>query len=280
MLIKIVNVKALVFNTLGVLQIVIIYFLVGFISSLFGAIAGLGGGVIIKPVLDFMGDYDVATIGILSAATVFTMACVTLLKSMSSGVKVSGKVSFILAIGSIVGGIIGKLLFNYLLKAVRDGSLITGVQAIILSILLIIIYILVTQKHKMKTYHLRRFDVIFTVGLILGVVAAFLGIGGGPLNVAILAIGFSMNAKESAINSIFIIFFSQLSSLLMTTLTTGFSGFDLSMLPMLMIGAVVGGLLGGILLHKFASRQVEKVFATGLIVILLINVYNSVVAFL
>lgn len=199
---------------------------------------------------------------------------------MSSGVKVRGKTSLILAFGSIVGGVIGKLIFNHFLEKVGNENLVTGVQAIILAVLMLIIYFLVTKKHKMKTYHLRRFDVIFTVGLILGVVAAFLGIGGGPLNVAILAIGFSMGAKESAVNSIFIIFFSQLSSLLLTTFTSGFSMFDLSMLPMMIGGGVVGGFLGGVLSQKFTGGQVEKVFTSGLMIILFINIYNSVASFL
>lgn len=71
--------------------------------------AGLGGGVIIKPALDFLGHYDVATIGVLSAATVFSMACVSVIKAAQSKIKVKGRVSLILAAGSITGGIIGKV---------------------------------------------------------------------------------------------------------------------------------------------------------------------------
>ncbi|MFK4998842.1 TSUP family transporter [Bacillus sp. N9] len=93
--------------------VTIIYFLVGLLASTIGAIAGLGGGIIIKPVLDGIGTYDVATIGILSAATVFAMACVSLLKAARSGVKVNGKVSYLLAIGSISGGIIGKFFLTF-----------------------------------------------------------------------------------------------------------------------------------------------------------------------
>ncbi|HLQ75126.1 MAG TPA: sulfite exporter TauE/SafE family protein, partial [Alloiococcus sp.] len=56
----------------------LIYFAVGLIATIFGALAGLGGGVIIKPVLDLLGDYDVGTISVLSAATVFSMSVVSL----------------------------------------------------------------------------------------------------------------------------------------------------------------------------------------------------------
>ncbi len=41
---------------------VLIYFLVALLSTICGSMAGLGGGVIIKPVLDFLGDYNIETI--------------------------------------------------------------------------------------------------------------------------------------------------------------------------------------------------------------------------
>ena len=49
----------------------IIYFLVGIIATTIGAISGIGGGVIIKPVLDTLGNYDISTISILSSFTRF-----------------------------------------------------------------------------------------------------------------------------------------------------------------------------------------------------------------
>lgn len=52
---------------------VLIYFLVALLSTICGSMAGLGGGVIIKPVLDFLGDYNIETIGVLSACTIFSI---------------------------------------------------------------------------------------------------------------------------------------------------------------------------------------------------------------
>ena len=48
-------------------------FLVCFLASVVGAICGIGGGVIIKPVLDAFGIMDVATISFLSGCTVLSM---------------------------------------------------------------------------------------------------------------------------------------------------------------------------------------------------------------
>lgn len=54
-----------------------VYFLIALLATTAGAMTGMGGGVIIKPLLDLLGDYDAATIGVLSALTVFVMSLVS-----------------------------------------------------------------------------------------------------------------------------------------------------------------------------------------------------------
>ena len=83
------------------------YFFVGLISTTLGAIAGLGGGVIINPVLDALGQYSLGSIGILSSATVFSMTIVSLIRSIRKKVPLDGRRTLMISVGSIVGGIIG-----------------------------------------------------------------------------------------------------------------------------------------------------------------------------
>lgn len=254
----------------------VIYFAVGLVATIFGALAGLGGGVIIKPVLDLLGDYDVGTISILSAATVFSMTVVSLINSRHTDENINIKQSFTLAIGSIIGGIVGKALFNYIVRLINLSDLVTVIQAVMLAGLMVLIYIFVKHKDRMKTYKVKNTIVIFSIGFILGIVAAFLGIGGGPFNVAILALLFSMSAKESALNSIFIIFFSQLSALLLTAFTTGFADYDLSMLWFMIAGGVSGSYIGSKIFSKVTDTLVINIFTFGIIVIILINIFNIV----
>src|SRR5699024_12677236 len=82
--------------------VAIIYFLTGLIATMFGSMAGLGGGFIIKPVLDFLGDYGVESIAVLSVSTVFGLGWVSLLTSGKSDVKLNVKSSFPIALGSII----------------------------------------------------------------------------------------------------------------------------------------------------------------------------------
>lgn len=52
----------------------LIIMIVCFFSSVVGAICGIGGGVIIKPVLDATGIMEVATASFLSGCTVLSMS--------------------------------------------------------------------------------------------------------------------------------------------------------------------------------------------------------------
>src|SRR5699024_2250124 len=100
--------------------VAIIYSLTGLIATMFGSMAGLGGGIIIIPVLDVLGDYDVECIAVLSASTVFAMACVSHITSAKSDVKINVKSSLTIAIGSIIGGLVGKLSLGYIIDMFDD----------------------------------------------------------------------------------------------------------------------------------------------------------------
>ncbi|WP_062107103.1 sulfite exporter TauE/SafE family protein [Bacillus niameyensis] len=254
----------------------ILYFLVGLVASIIGAIAGLGGGIIIKPVLDFLGHYDVTTIGVLSSSTVLSMAIVSLINAFRSGSKVKLKIGITLAVGSIVGGLIGNFIFEILIDSMKNKDFVTVIQAGILAILMTSIFILDHKRKNMRTANLENIFLIFMAGIGLGGIASFLGIGGGPLNIPILMLAFSMTAKEAALNSIFIIFFSQVSSLLLTATTTGFSPFNLEMLWVMIVGGALGGWIGRMISRKMDDAHVVKLFHILLLVVLILNIYNMI----
>ncbi|MEW9109735.1 MAG: sulfite exporter TauE/SafE family protein [Cytobacillus gottheilii] len=259
----------------------ILYFAIGLIATVFGAVAGLGGGVIIKPVLDLFGDFDLPTIGVLSAATVLSMAAVSLIKLRNKEVKIDKGTSSILAAGSILGGLAGKAVFNVIAISLNVPTITAIIQSTLLAILLTLILIYFKKKHNLKSYLLKNGVIIFLVGGSLGFLSAFLGIGGGPLNVAILCLLFSMSTKNAGVNSIFIIFFSQLSALLLIAFSGGFGDYDLSMLYVMIPGGILGGWIGSNIVTKITNSQVEKIFNIAILIIIFINLFNIVkVAFL
>ncbi|WP_231495779.1 sulfite exporter TauE/SafE family protein [Paucisalibacillus sp. EB02] len=258
------------------ITIILLYLLIALLASVVGSMAGLGGGIIIKPLLDFFNDYDLPTIGVLSAATVLAMATVSLIKLRISKVAIDRKNGFIIAFGSILGGFIGKWIFNFFVLEIGLEQLIGKIQASVLAILLLIIFIYIKFQKNMVTYQMKNKLGILLAGVLLGLIAAFLGIGGGPLNMALLIFFFSMDAKQASINSIYIIFFSQLSSLILVGTTTGFGSYDLSIIWYMILGGSIGGLIGSIFVQKLTSRRIERIFNIVIVIMILINIYNVV----
>lgn len=250
---------------------IILYFSIGLLATIFGSLVGLGGGVVIKPVLDAIGTYDLTTIGILSSFTVFSMAVVSTGKQIKKGFKVE-KNMLVIAAGSILGGGIGNLLFGIFLKTLNNEGLATAIQGFILAILLI----LVLFKEKFKKYHLKNYLLLFLIGMILGTIASFLGIGGGPINVMILVLLLNMDIKKAAITSILIILLSQFTKLILIFIGPGFEGHDLSMLYVMIPGGILGGILGAHFNQKLTHKTIHKIFNTAIIALVVLNFFNVI----
>lgn len=137
-------------------MIYLIFLCVCFGASVIGAICGIGGGVIIKPVLDAVGVLDVKTISFLSGCTVFSMTTYSVVKSKISGEsRISMRTGFPLAIGSTAGGLIGKWLFSFVMLLSDEPNEVGGIQAFCLLIVTIGTLIYTIYKEKIKTYQVK-----------------------------------------------------------------------------------------------------------------------------
>lgn len=253
----------------------LIYLLVALGSTIIGAIAGIGGGVIIKPILDFIGDYNVSSIGVISACTVFSMAVVSIIKQVRYKFKIEIKKTVFIGIGSVIGGVLGERLLNGLLKILQH-NIITVSQNIILAISFIAIYVYMKNRKKIRSFKVENSMACLLIGLFLGTLSSFLSIGGGPINIAVLTIFFSMNTKEAAVNSIITILFAQVAQLFTIVSTRGAEAFNLSILPVMIIGGILGGAIGSKLNKMFEDKTILKIFQILLIALIILNIYNVI----
>ena len=229
--------------------IYLVFLIVCFGASIVGAICGIGGGVIIKPVLDSFGVLDVTAISFLSGCTVLSMTTYSVLKNKISGEShVTMKTGFPLAIGAAVGGLIGKWLFSYVKSLSSDPNKVGAVQALCLLIVTLGTLIYTIYKAKIKTYEVDSAIVCVLIGI-------FLGIGGGPINLVVLFFFFSMSTKLAAENSLYIIFFSQIASLISTIVTGSVPDFQIGVLVLMVAGGIAGGICGRAINKKSMRRQ-------------------------
>lgn len=252
----------------------LLFFLISILSSTIGAISGIGGGVIIKPVLDATGALSVSTISFLSGCTVLSMSIVSFIRNKNNGVKFDIKKATFLASGAALGGVFGKEIFDIAKSSFENENLVGATQAILLLIITVGVLIYVKVKSKLKTYDVKNGLICFIIGLVLGLISAFLGIGGGPINIAVLYLFFSMEPKVAAKNSIYIILLSQITSLLSTLIKGTVPEFDILTLLFMMAGGIGGALIGSSISKKISSSKVEGVFISLLIIIIGVNIYN------
>lgn len=255
----------------------VIFAAVSFLASVAGAICGIGGGVLIKPLLDTFGVLSVASISFLSGCTVLSMSCYSVVKARMSGSSlVDMKTGTPLAIGAALGGVAGKMMFQYLSGLVENKDQVGAVQAGCLLFITLGTLIYTVRKDKIKTRQVTNAGICIAIWLVLGILSSFLGIGGGPINLVVLFYFFSMDTKTAAQNSLYIILFSQIASLVNTLATGSVPEFAIGLLVIMVGCGILGGAAGRMVNRRMDAGMVNRLFIGLMIAIMMICVYNMI----
>lgn len=253
----------------------LLYFTVCFLATCIGAICGIGGGIIIKPVLDATNTMSVVQISFLSSCTVLAMTSYSVIKdrlSRKSNVKL--KICLPMFAGSAIGGIAGKEIFNMLVNRLPDQSHVGRIQAICMLCISLFTFLYTVFRDKIKTHHLESLPLNLAVGLLLGLLSAFLGIGGGGLNIIIFYYFYSMTTKDAACYSLYVIFFSQALNVFRTLQGGTVPEVRALTLILMFIGGIAGGILGRYINKKVSEPTAAKLFMCAMGLIILVNIYN------
>ena len=253
----------------------LVFILVSFCASVIGAICGIGGGVIIKPVLDAFGLYSVSTVSFMSGCIVLSMTAYSVMKANLAHESVIEKgVSTWLGIGAALGGLLGKQLFDSVKALFDNADTVGAVQAAALFAITLGTAVYTIKRDKIKTHQLKNPVLCAAIGLALGLMSSFLGIGGGPINLVVLGYFFSMQTKTAAQNSLYIILISQITSLLFTIVTGKVPEFPVVLFAVMVCCGILGGVVGRKINSRIDNAAVDKLFLGLLTVIMLICCYN------
>ena len=252
-------------------------FLVSLLSCIAGAICGMGGSVIIKPILDLTGLGTVSTINFLSSCTVLSMSLYSVGKSLLSHDRTVEKNAAIpLAVGAAGGGVLGKQLFQLSIRFFPSTQVVGAVQSVCLGTAVFGTLLYTLNKSKIKTRQIKEMAAALCIGLCLGVLSSFLGIGGGPINLVILYFFFSMDTKTAATNNLYIILFSQAASLLITIISGNVPDFAWPVLLIMILGGIEGGIIGRAVNKRIPARAVDKLLLVLIVLIICISIYNTI----
>jgi len=239
-------------------------------ASVIGAVSGVGSGIIIKPVLEAAANLDILHVNLFSGSAVFVMALTAVIRQRTLMKSFEFRIGVPIALGSAAGGITGSIIFSMM------GDSIAVTQAVLKIIVIGILLIHQIFESKIKSFRFERIATYLILGACLGMIAAFLGIGGGPLNLSALVLFLSMNLKTAALYSMFIILFAQGANLI----RWGVAGFPadvpVDFLIAVLIGSVAGALIGAALYKKVNSAILKKLYAGVLLFVIIVTVVNLI----
>lgn len=224
--------------------------------------------------MDVMHHFDVETIGVLSSITVFSMSAVSIGKQMLAKVQIPFQIAIPLSLGSVVGGYIGQWMLSAIVSGVQAQGLVTVVQNGLLAVLILCVYLYMKHKANIRGLQLSGVPVSLAAGCFLGICSSFLGIGRrpdqrSPYHLPILC----QHENGHCLLSVTILF-AQISKLVTVALSTGFLVYDLSVAPVMVVGAIAGGFLGASLSKRFSEAGVERAFNCVQLLVLAIALFN------
>ncbi|MFD1020486.1 sulfite exporter TauE/SafE family protein [Thalassobacillus hwangdonensis] len=272
-------------------MVIIVSFIIGLITAIAGSIAGLGGGVILVPVVLFLHEvwdaFAWATpqkvVGISLVVMIFT-GLSSMLSYMKSK-RIDFKSGSIFIGGSIPGGIFGSYLNQFF--STDHFSLFFG----IVMLLVFSVFFIRTKDNRAllksenglartaeidgKMFHYR---ISIVTGLLLsfvvGMLSGLFGIGGGSLMVPAMILLFGFPAHIATATSMFMIFFASISSSA-THILLGHVDwiYTLAFIP----GAYIGGTLGAKINQKLKGNAVEWVLRGLLLLIAIRMIWQGIV---
>jgi uncharacterized protein len=206
----------------------------GFVAGLLGSIIGLGGGIIIVPVLSFLG-YPPALAASNSIFAVFSNAAASSI-SYARQKRIEYQIGLKLGLLSIPGTVFGAYLSTDITPSLF--KIFFGIILISASI-----YIYSKRKIESKSKNISKQIMILAIGasFLAGIISGLFGVGGGIVFVPLMVIAMGLSMKNAAPTSQFILLFASASALI-THSILGHPDFYQALL--LSAGAFVGGLVG------------------------------------
>lgn len=241
------------------IELFIILVIVGFGSGIIGSLIGVGGGIVMTPVLTYMG-FSPALIASSSLIAVFA----TSLSSTLTYVRkkyINYRLGLQLALPAIPGSIIGGFFSNFVSLdyfKIYFAILLTSVG----------LYIFFKNQIINKTLH-RTPKPLFYLILIFGtfgagVISSFFGIGGGIIFVPILVIIYKLKMINASPTAQFTLLISTITGLLTHIIL---EHPDYSYGITLALGAFFGAQLGSRSIHLINENILNKILSFSLITV-------------
>lgn len=228
----------------------------GFAAGLLGSMIGLGGGIVIVPILTFLGfPPTVAASNSLFAALSNAIASTI---SYSRQKRIEYSLGLKLGLLSIPGTILGSIIST---------DIAPDIFKILFGFVLIAsaVYIFLSKKIETKEKTISKQMIVFVIGasFFAGIISSFFGIGGGIIFVPLMVVGMGIAMKKAAPTSQMILLFASLSGVISHSLL---GHPDFLQAGLLAIGSFIGGLVGARLSIDIKERYLQILISAVIII--------------
>jgi len=239
---------------------------IGLVGGFFSGLLGLGGGVIMFPLLTFVGAVPVKLATGTNLIHVLIAAAISTLSHYRAG-NVDSKSGSYLGLAGIVGGVIGSFLSVPLFpRSLQFIYLcVVGLAAVMLFIPLPID----SENYRKGSFN-RAAGI--PVGLFVGSLAGLLGAGGGFITVPLMTYCLKIPLKVAIGTSLLVILITSLGTL---WAKLGVGHIDLSITLLALIGSIPGALIGSYFSRKAPVRILRLALLSLLIVIFFMVAYET-----
>ncbi len=248
------------------MEMLVLKILVGFVVGILIGLSGVGGGVLLLPVLIFgLKIPAIVAVGSDALFNFFTKIPASLLHLKKGTVK--GKVVVALALGSVPGSICGVKLLIHIRHLYGDG-VNNFIKTAVGALLIIVPLLLLFQKRiEEKVAHrpptMKGFAGMALIGLFAGFLVGMTSVGSGSIIMMLLLLFYSFPPKINVGTDI-------LHAVILTG-TTGLLHFragnvDPSLVLTLLIGSVPGGLIGSHLATRMPMVWLRRLLCALLLI--------------
>ena len=221
--------------------------LLGFAAGVLGSMIGLGGGIVVVPVLTFLGFSPAlaASNSLFAAFSNAIASSVSYAKQKRIEYSLGLKLGLLAIPGTVLGAFISHDITPSLFK------ILFGIVLIVSSV-----YIFSRRKMEPKKYNLSKQVMVLATGasFFAGIISSLFGIGGGIVFVPLMVIAVGLSMKIAAPTSQFILLFVSASGMIVHALL-GHPDFYQALL--LAIGAFGGGLVGSRLSLEITEKKLR-----------------------
>ena len=236
--------------------------LLGFAAGILGSMIGLGGGIIVVPILTFFGFPSTLAVSNSLFAAFSNAAGSTI--SYSRQKRIEYSLGLKLGLLTIPGTILGAYI---------SSDVTPGIFKILFGIVLIssAIYIFLRKKIEASEKNLTKQMIVFVIAasFFAGIISSFFGIGGGIVFVPLMVVGIGMTMKKAAPTSQFILLFASLSGIIVHSIL---GHPDFLQAGLLAAGAFVGGIIGARISLDIKERSLQ-ILVSAIIIIAAIKLF-------